>query len=111
MNLNMSNNFAVITQTQVESEVLPNPRLTMARPYYAPLLVPQLPEKKLIQRTLWGKVAVHPVPKHDLVLVQTHYHGSTKAHAHKRTITVKTHGNKKRERPNNLTLLKCRMTA
>jgi hypothetical protein len=96
----MSNRIAVVNQTQIETEVLANPRLTMALPYLAPLLVPQIPEKKLIQKTLWGKVAVAPAPEYDLVQVQSHYRGSTKVQAHKRTITAKPHGNKKKTKTN-----------
>jgi len=96
----MSNNIAVITQEQIEPDLLPNPRLTMALPYLAPLLVPQLPGKKLIQRTLWGKVAIPPATEHDLVQVQSHYRGSTKVKAHKRTMTGRSHDKMKKGKTN-----------
>ena len=56
----MSNNFAVITQDDFEEAILPNPRLTMAIPNLAPMLVAKIPEKKMHQQGLWGRVAKAP---------------------------------------------------
>jgi hypothetical protein len=89
----MSNNIAVITQDEFEHNLFPNPGLTMALPYLALLVIPQVPQKKLIQRTLWGKVAV-PAPEPDFIQVESHYCRSTKVLAHKITITAKPHGNR-----------------
>jgi hypothetical protein len=40
----------LITQDEFEEKLLPNPRLTMALPYLAPMVIPlQVPKKKLNQ--------------------------------------------------------------
>ncbi len=53
----MSSNIAVITQDEFEETVLPNPSLTMAHPHEGPMMVAKIPEKNLIQKGLWGRVA------------------------------------------------------
>jgi hypothetical protein len=94
----MSNNIAVITQTQIDPEDDPITEPTMALPHWAAVLDTKFPKKKLIQGTLkWGNVAVAtPSPEHDLVEVESHYRGSTKVQAHKRKINIKSDGNKKK---------------
>jgi hypothetical protein len=86
----------LITQDEFEENILPNPRLTMAIPYLAPLVIPlQVPKKKLNQIGLWGR-AVVPAPEQDVVIqVGAHNRGDTKVEAHKRKITVKAKGNNK----------------
>jgi hypothetical protein len=78
----MPNNIAVITQEEFEPKFLPNPNLTMALPYLAPLLVPQFSENKLLQMNLWGKVATPVPPDHDFIQVQGHNCSSTQIQAH-----------------------------
>jgi hypothetical protein len=56
--LNMSNNIPVTTQEEFEPNLLPNPKLTMDLPYFAPLLlVPQFAEQKFLLR-----MALYPMP-------------------------------------------------
>jgi hypothetical protein len=91
----MSNNIPVITQEEYEPKVLPKPKLTMALPNLAALSVPQLPKRKLLQMTLWGKV-ITPATEPDFIQVQAHNHGSVQVEAHRHKITAKANGNKKR---------------
>jgi hypothetical protein len=83
----------LITQDEFEENLLPNPRVTMALPYLAPLVIPlQIPRKKLNQIGLWGRDVV-PDPKPDFIQVGAHNRGFTKIEAHKRKITVKAKRN------------------
>ena len=69
----MSNNIPVITQEEYEPKLLLNPKLAMALPYLAPILVSQFPEK-MLRMTLWGKVAaISPEP--DFIQDQRDNHG------------------------------------
>jgi hypothetical protein len=91
----MSNNIPVVTQEEFEPKVLPKPKVAMALPNMDPILVAQFPKKKLLQMTLWGKVKA-PAPVPDFIQVQSHNRGSIQVQAHKRKITSKPNGNKKK---------------
>ena len=77
-----------ITQTQEEND---NP--TMAIPFLNPFLVAQIPERKLIQKTMSAENA----PKPKFIQVATHKRGSTKVQGYKKyTAPVQSHGTKKK---------------
>jgi leucyl aminopeptidase len=94
----MYNNIPVITQEEFEQKAQPIPRLTMPPPSLAAVLVPQLAEKKLIQKGLWGKqveVATSK-PSTKVTKVKAYWKGSKQVKAHNRIIGAKTHGNKQK---------------
>jgi hypothetical protein len=89
----MYNNIPVITQEEFEQKAQLIPRLTMAPPSLAAALVPQLPEKKFIQKGLWGKQVEHSTK---VTKVKAYWKGSKLVKAHDRIIETKTKGNKKK---------------
>jgi hypothetical protein len=91
----MSSNIAVITQDEFEETVLPNPSLTMAHPHEGPMMVAKIPEKKLIQKGLWGRVAKKKPKTTTTIDVEAHTRGSHQVEAHKRKVTTNSNGNKK----------------
>ena len=83
-----------ITQTQEEND---NP--TMAFPFLDTFLVPQIPERKLLQKTLWAKKEDTPAPEPDFTQVATHKRGSTKVQGYKKyTTPAQSHGKKKKDK-------------
>jgi hypothetical protein len=91
----MSNNITVITQEEFEpKELLPAVNLTMVIPHLATLSVPQFPKKKLLQMTMFGRVAP-PSPETKNTPVQGHNHSSTQVQFHLCKIKANSHGNKK----------------
>jgi hypothetical protein len=88
----------LITQDEFEENILPNPRLTMALPYLAPLVIPfQVPKKGLNQIGLWGR-AVVPAPGPPPIQVGEHYRGGKKVEAHKRKVPVKSKATKSKKK-------------
>jgi hypothetical protein len=90
----MANYIAVITQEELEPQILPNANPTMAIPSLEPLLIPQFPKKKMLQKTLNGGVAPAS-PKTKKVAVPAHMRGTRNVKFHMRTVKVKPTGNKK----------------
>jgi hypothetical protein len=84
----------VITQEEFEHKLLPNANPTMALPYLARLLLPQFPEKKMTQRTLFGtRVDTHT---HETRPVNEHFYGNTKIQSHMCRVMIKPNANKKK---------------
>jgi hypothetical protein len=84
----------LITQDDFEPKLLPNPNLTMTIPALASLPVAQFPKKKMLQTTLFGKVAP-PSPETKSIQVQGYNRSSTQVQPPLRKINPKPHGNKK----------------
>jgi hypothetical protein len=92
----------------------------MALPFLAPLLDPhQFPEKKMTQRTLFGRIAP---PTHETAAFKEHFCGFNKDQYHMRRVKVKPNANKKKSKtinskkktgkPKNIVpFQKCKMTA
>ena len=79
-----------ITQTQEEND---NP--TMALPFLETFLDPQIPERKLLQKTLRAETATEP----KFIQVAAHKRGSTKVQGYKKYIApTKSHGIKKKDK-------------
>ena len=91
----MSSNIAVITQDEFEESIIPNPRLTMALPHLGQMMVAKIPEKKMVQKGLWGRVAITDTEL-DVLEVQSHICGSNKVKAHKQKIPDKSKGKSKK---------------
>ena len=87
-----SNNIAVITQEEFETEILPNPNLTMAIPYLGKFSVAKLPEKKMYQGTLWGMPPLPPASKPTTYKVDEYKRGSKTVSGYERQITAKAKG-------------------
>jgi hypothetical protein len=88
----------LITQDEFEETILPNPRLTMALPYLAPMVIPlQVPKNKVIQIGLWGR-AVVPAPGPPPIQVGEHTRGGRKVEAHKRKVAVKSKATKSKKK-------------
>jgi hypothetical protein len=80
----------MITQDEFDQDLIPNPTVTMALPLLAPLLVPKIPEKKMLQKTLWGLFGPpKPTtkPKAKVIKVGKHMRGTKQVKAHLREIT------------------------
>ena len=83
--------IAVITQ-----EANANP--TMALPFLDTILVLQIPEKKMTQKTImFGMLA----PTHELRAVNGHWHENTNVQEHICKLKIKQKGNKKECKTNN----------
>ena len=68
----------------------------MALPFLAPLLDPhQFPEKKMTQRTLFGRIAP---PTHETAAFKEHFCGFNKDQYHMRRVKVKPNANKKKSK-------------
>ena len=93
----MSNNFAVITQDDYEETDIPNPRVTMALPNLAQMMVAKAPKKKMIQKGLWGRVA-RKESKTTTIEIPNHNCGSHQVGAHQRTVTNNSNGKKKQDK-------------
>jgi hypothetical protein len=91
----MSNNIAVITQDEFELSLLPNPNLTMAIPSLSTLPVAQFPKNKLLQMTMFGRVAPPSPETRKNIQVQGHNSSLTQVYSHLCKINGKPHGNKK----------------
>jgi hypothetical protein len=88
----------LITQDEFEENNLPNPRLTMALPHLAPMVIPlQVPKKKVNQIGLWGR-AVVPAPGPPPIQVGEHNRGGKKVEAHKRKVAVKSKATKSKKK-------------
>ena len=88
----------LITQDEFEENILPNPRLTMALPHLAPMVIPlQVPKKSLNQIGLWGR-AVVPAPGPPPIQVGEHNRGGKKVEAHKRKVAVKSKATKSKSK-------------
>jgi hypothetical protein len=85
----------LITQDEIEPELVLNPNLTMAIPAVATLPVAQIPKKGMIQQGLWNMEVALPSPKTKTIQVQGHNRGTTQVHSHQRKIKSKHNGNKK----------------
>ena len=98
----MYNNIPVITQDDFEQEAQPIPRPTMAPPSLVAAVIPKLPEKKLIQKGLWGKQIEMAItkPTTKVTRVQTYWKGSKQVKSHDHIIEPKTNGNKKKASKN-----------
>jgi hypothetical protein len=91
--------IAVITQEESEPKILPPANPTMALPFSDTLLVPQTPQKKFVQMTLWAKNDDAPAPEPDFIQVARHNRGSSSVRDHKRyTVPSKSHGIKKQDK-------------
>ena len=95
--ITMSSNFAVITQDEFEETLIPNPRVTMALPHLAPMLVAKVSKKELIQKGLWGRVP-REKPKKTTIEIPSHNCGSHQVGAHQCTVTNNSNGNKKKDK-------------
>jgi hypothetical protein len=88
----------LITQYEFEGNLVPNPRLTMALPDLAPMVIPlQVPKKKVNQIGLWGR-AVVPAPGPPPIQVGEHNRGGRKVEAHKRKAAVKPKATKSKKK-------------
>jgi hypothetical protein len=115
-----TNILAVITQEEFEPKLLPNnANPTMALQFLAPLLVPQFPENKTTQRTLFGRAAP---PTHETVPVKDHFCGFIQVQFHMCRVKVKPNGEtrksprpstprRRQENQNIVPFPKCKMTA
>ena len=84
---------AVITQEDSEPEVVPNANPTMALPLLNPVVIHQVPKKKLFQMTLFAKKNDEPAPDPDFIEVAGHKRGSSSVCNHRRyTTSVKSRG-------------------
>jgi hypothetical protein len=81
----------LITQDEFEANLLLNPNLTMTIPALATLLVAQFSKKKLLQSTLFGKVA-RPSPETKNIQVQGHNRSSTQVPSHLHKINAIYYG-------------------
>jgi acetylglutamate synthase len=89
----------LITQDKFEENILPNPRLTIALPYLAPLVIPfQVPKKRLNQIGLWGRTVLVPAPGPPPIQVGEHNRRGRKVEAHKRKVAVKSKATKSKKK-------------
>jgi len=90
--------IAVIIREESEPKLLPNANPTMALPFLAPFLVPQVHKKKLLQMKLWAKDD-SPAPELNFIQVPSHIRGSSSVRDHRRyTTPAKSYRGKKKDK-------------